>query len=191
MLGFLRKAVKKKITKDMTVAEIVRMFPRSVISFRKFGIEFIGRDISPLESLEKVSYGNKLTEEALEKMIEEINEEMNKKPVEDISENFIKLTDKAADEFTEQLKKKKDKKGIRLRLVSSGCALYVYDMEYANKRYGDEIEFDTKGIKFFVQKKTIPLIDGVTIDYLYGKRGFKFNNPHVKEDVEERFKVLN
>lgn len=191
MLGFLKKAVGKKVIKEMTVAEIIRTFPQAAVSFRKFGIEFIGKDLSPLESLEKVSYGNGLTEEALRKMIDEINDEMNRKPVEDVSETFINLTDKAAEEFREQLAKKKDKKGIRLRLVSSGCVLYVYDMEYANKRYGDEIEFETKGIRFFVQKKTIPLIDGVTIDYLYGKRGFKFNNPHVKEDIEDRFKVLD
>ncbi|GEM_PF-2388656 len=189
MFGFLRNVVKKKVSKEMSVAEIIRTFPTAALSFRKFGIEFIGRDLSPLESLEKVAYGNGLTEEKLNKMVEEINEEMNRKPIEDISENFIILTDNAADEFTEQLKKKKEKIGVRLRLVSSGCALYVYDMEYANKKFGDEIEFETRGLKFFVQKKTIPMVDGVTIDFLYGKRGFKFNNPHVKED-DERLKVL-
>ena len=169
-----------KITKDMTVAEIIRMFPSAAISFRKHGIEFIGKDLSPLESLEKVAYGNGLTEDKLEHMVNEINEEMNKKPVEEISENFIILTNSAVHEFNRSLEQKTDKEGIRLRLVSSGCALYVYDMEFASRRFGTEIEFQTNNIKFFVEKKTIPMIDGVKIDYIENK-GFVFDNPHVKD----------
>ncbi len=169
-----------KITKEMTVAEIIRSFPLAAVSFRKYGIEFIGKDLSPLESLEKVAYGNGLTEESLGKMVDEINQEMNKKPVENVGKDFIILTEKAAKEFTILLKSKEDKSGIRLRLVSSGCALYVYDMEFASRRFGTEIEFETNGVNFYVEKKTIPLIDGVRIDYIDGK-GFNFDNPHVKE----------
>ena len=189
MLGIFNKITKKKINKEMSVAEIIRTFPSAALSFRKHGIEFIGKDLSPLESLEKVAYGNGLSEDKLQKMIEDINEEMNKKPVEDISENFINLTDKAVEEFKELLKKKKDKKGIRLRLVSSGCVLYVYDMEFASRKFSDEIEFDRNGIKFFVSKKSIPMVDGIVIDYNYGKRGFRIHNPHVKED-DSQLKVL-
>ncbi len=177
-LNILNKRISDKITKDTSVSRAISMAPLARGIFQKYGIKFIGKDVSPLESIEKAALANSLSEKDSDKIIEEINDSLREQKIS--TENIIKLSDSAAEKLKEFLKTKKDKKGVRLRLVSDGCATYVYDMDFGTKPVGEEIKTESQGISFFIEKKTIALINGTEIDYNQEKGGFVFNNPNVK-----------
>lgn len=166
--------LRKKISKDMSVAKIISSSPKARSVMSEHGIKFIGKDLSPLESLEKVAKGNGLNSSDIDKMLAEIN-----KQPEQASKNVIELTDSASVQLRDLIKAKQ-KKGIRLRLVSDGCSTYVYDMDFGTKRVGDEIETKANGIRFFIEKKSVDFINGTKIDYDNIKEGFVFANPNVK-----------
>ena len=169
----------KKVNKDMSISEIVSICPAANFIFSKHGIKFIGKDLSPLESLEIVAKGNELNDEQIKEMIKEINEEIKKQQSLG-KEKVIEVTDKAAEELKKILAEK-DKKAFRLKLASDGCAIYTYDFDFGTKTIGEEIENNVKGIRIFMPRKNVPMLKGTIIDYDEQRGGFVFNNPNVKE----------
>jgi len=165
------------ITKKMSVAEIIKTEPRSRQLIQKYGIVFIGKDISPLESLEKVGKGNNLTEEDIDNMVKEMN---NFKEENVDMKNLLIITDSAASKLKDHIKQK-NAKGIRLRLVSSGCSIYSYDMDFGTKAMRNEEKLKFNGVEFYIQKKFASLLNGTRIDFIQSKGGFVFENPNVKE----------
>ena len=171
----------RKINKDMSISEIVSICPAANSIFSKHGIKFIGKDLSPLESLEIVAKGNNLGDEQIKEMIKEINEEIKKQDKVGKNEKVIEVTDKAAEELKKILHDK-GKKAFRLKLASDGCALYTYDFDFGTKAIGEEIENNVKGIRIFMPRKNVPMLKGTVIDYDEQRGGFVFNNPNVRED---------
>lgn len=165
---------KKRATKEMTVVQVLSESPLARGILLKYGIKFIGQSLSPLESLEKVAKGNGLGDKDVEKMLEELNREQPKR-----SGNIIELTETAGARLREMIKNR-GKKGIRFRLVSDGCSSYIYDMDFGTRRVGDEIEFKTNGVTFYVEPKSANFIRGTKIDYNAKEEGFVFENPNVK-----------
>ncbi len=168
-----------EVTRQTSVSNAIAITPRARRIFRAHGIEFIGKQLSPLESIEIVARGNNLTEEKIDLMIKEINESMKEKDLP--PEHAIKLTDKAAAKLKELLRAKKGKKGFRLRLASDGCGLYTYDIDFGTKAIGEELALSFSGLKFYIEKKFLSLLYGTEIDYDPSKDGFVFNNPNVKD----------
>lgn len=173
-----------KATKEMSIVHIISASPLARPVLLKHGIKFIGKGLSPLESLEKVAKGNGLSDSDIEKILGEINSASGMTPSASVGlekkGEVIELTESAAEKL-KQIVRLKGKKGIRLRLVSDGCSTYVYDMDFATKRIGNEIEVKTGNVKFFVEQKTVDFIKGTMIDYNAEKEGFVFDNPNVKK----------
>lgn len=62
------------VTKDMTIGEIVQTHPNSAPIMMNYGLHCIGCHVATWESLEDGARGHGLSDEQLDKMVEEINE---------------------------------------------------------------------------------------------------------------------
>ncbi len=158
----------------MSVAEIVSSQPGANKIIREYGIKFVGKNVTPLESLERAAHVNDLNDEKINEMVKKINGLSTQNLKQD---HMISISDDAALELKKLLASKKSK-GIKFRLVSSSCELYTYDMDFVSKATSNEIELIENGIKFFIEKKTIDMIKGTRIEYNTDRNGFVINNPN-------------
>ena len=69
--------------------------------------------------------------------------------------------------------------GVRFGVKGAGCGGYSYVVEYVLVDNGEDHIFDYKGIKIFVDKKSILMIDGMEVNYKdeIMKSGLEFRNP--------------
>ena len=69
--------------------------------------------------------------------------------------------------------------GVRFGVTGAGCGGFSYIVEYVDIDTGEDYVFDQDGIKIFVDKKSIMLIDGSEVNYIHEtyKSGLVFNNP--------------
>jgi iron-sulfur cluster assembly protein len=72
---------------------------------------------------------------------------------------------------------------LRLYVKGGGCSGLTYGMEVDKQETGDEVAFQSDGLKVVVDKASAPLLDGVKVDFLMGLEasGFKIYNPNAKE----------
>ncbi len=123
-------------------------------------------------------------ENQLDKIITELNqklEERGKLKNKSKPEKILTITPTAA----ERIKSIMTSKGmgdysLKFGIVSAGCATYVYDMDFEKKPTKDEIVIEEEGVKVFIAKKSLPLIEGCRIDYIESAGGFKIENPNTK-----------
>jgi len=96
----------------------------------------------------------------------------------------ITLTQAAADRVQTFLENRGKGVGLRLGVKTSGCSGMAYVLEFADEADGDDLVFEDKGVRVFVDPKSLIYLDGTELDY--GKEGlnegFKFNNPNVKDN---------
>lgn len=94
----------------------------------------------------------------------------------------ISLTPAAADRVRSFLVSRGQGIGLRLGVRKTGCSGFAYVVNYADDSQADDIVFEEHGVKVFVDRSSLPLIDGTEIDFV--KQGlneaFKFRNPNVK-----------
>jgi len=105
------------------------------------------------------------------------------KPIKPIG---ITLTDNAAIHIRHQLDDRSghgmdESKGIGIRfgVIGAGCGGYSYTVEFVDVDGGEDYIFEQDHIKIFVDKKSIILIDGMTVDYETDgfSSGLAFQNP--------------
>ncbi|HEX5363718.1 MAG TPA: iron-sulfur cluster assembly protein IscA [Gallionella sp.] len=105
----------------------------------------------------------------------------------------ITLTEKAAKHVSNFIAKRGKGVGLRIGVRTSGCSGMAYKLEFADEIAGDDIQFDSNGVKVLVDPQSLPYIDGMELDYAREglNEGFKFNNPNVKDSCGcgESFKV--
>ncbi len=71
--------------------------------------------------------------------------------------------------------------GLRIMVEEGGCSGLKYLLGLENTAQdGDQI-YDFNAVKIFVDPFSLPIIDGMTIDYVEGVEasGFVFDNPNV------------
>jgi len=94
----------------------------------------------------------------------------------------ISLTDSAADRVRSFLAARGHGIGLRLGVRKTGCSGFAYVINYADDSAPEDIVFENQGVKVFVDRGSLPLIDGTEVDFV--KQGlneaFKFRNPNVK-----------
>lgn len=95
---------------------------------------------------------------------------------------MITMTDRAAEEVkriavAEDLKEQ----GLRLRVVGGGCAGFTYDLYFEDAVTDMDEQFESKGVKLYVDPLSNQYLTETEIDYVEGVHGsgFKFNNPNV------------
>lgn len=94
---------------------------------------------------------------------------------------MIQVTDRAAGKIKEILdEEEKDGYGLRVGVKGGGCSGLSYSLSIdAKETDGDQV-FEDKGVKLFVDPKSLLYLAGTHLDYSDGLNGsgFKFENPN-------------
>jgi len=94
----------------------------------------------------------------------------------------ISLTEAAANRIRTFLASRGHGIGLRLGVRKTGCSGFAYVVNYADGQQADDVVFEDRGVRVFVDAGSLKLIDGTVIDFV--KQGlneaFRFRNPNVK-----------
>ena len=94
----------------------------------------------------------------------------------------ISLTESAADRVQHFLKERGRGLGLRLGVRKTGCSGFAYVINYADEAHPEDLMFEDRGVRVYVDPVSLPLVDGTTVDFV--KQGlneaFRFRNPNVK-----------
>ena len=166
-----------KVTKDMTIGDVVKRFPAAAEIMLSYGLHCVGCHVNPFESIEMGAKGHGMPDETINEMIAKINE-IVAAPVDE----KLELTPIAAKKII-TLAKSENKEGqaLRIKVVPGGCSGFSYDMHF-DENIGDDKVFEKDGAKIVVDKDSLNHLKGTTIDYVEGLQGagFKLLNPNAK-----------
>lgn len=94
----------------------------------------------------------------------------------------ISLTESAATRIRTFLAARGHGLGLRLGVRKTGCSGFAYVVNYADSQQADDVVFEDRGVRVFVDPSSLKLIDGTVVDFV--KQGlneaFRFQNPNVK-----------
>ncbi|MHB1871802.1 MAG: iron-sulfur cluster assembly protein IscA [Steroidobacteraceae bacterium] len=94
----------------------------------------------------------------------------------------ISLTESAADRIRTFLATRGHGVGLRLGVRKTGCSGFAYVVNYADEHRPDDVVFEDRGVKVYVDPESLVFVDGTTVDFV--KQGlneaFRFRNPNVK-----------
>jgi iron-sulfur cluster assembly protein len=96
----------------------------------------------------------------------------------------ISLTQSAATHIRQMLQQRGHGIGLRIGTRKSGCSGFAYDVDYADDIRDNDVVIESSGVTVVVDKDSIPLLDGMQLDYVRNNvlnQGFEFSNPNVKE----------
>ncbi len=96
----------------------------------------------------------------------------------------VTLTESAARHVSGFIAKRGKGVGLRLGVKTTGCSGMAYKLEFADAPSPEDTEFESHGVKVFVDPKSLPYIDGTELDFVREglNEGFRFNNPNVKSE---------
>jgi iron-sulfur cluster insertion protein len=95
---------------------------------------------------------------------------------------MIAITNLAADKVREISESEGlQGQGLRLRVVGGGCPGFQYDLYFDEKPTDFDEQFESRGVRLYVDPLSFQYLDGTEIDYVEGAMGagFKFGNPNV------------
>ena len=96
---------------------------------------------------------------------------------------LVILTAAAAEKVRSMmLKEGKEGSGLRLGVVTGGCAGLSYDMRFQKKPYDNDVVLEQHGLKIYINEESAPFLKGVEIDYVdtLKESGFKYKNPNAQ-----------
>lgn len=72
--------------------------------------------------------------------------------------------------------------GLRIQVTGGGCSGMQYGMAFEPESRGDDLVLEVADFRVFVDPASVPLLEGVTVDFHDGVQGsgFKFENPNAK-----------
>jgi iron-sulfur cluster assembly protein len=96
----------------------------------------------------------------------------------------ITLTESAARHVSRYLERRGKGVGLRLGVRTTGCSGMAYKLEYADEAQPEDQEFQSFGVRVFVDPKSLVYIDGTELDFVREglNEGFRFNNPNVRSE---------
>ena len=99
-------------------------------------------------------------------------------------EPLVRLSDKAAAMVKETIEREKlEGAGLRVAVVGGGCSGFQYSLDIEKDGRPDDMTFDVKGVKCYVDPMSSMYLMGVEVDYVetqFGSSGFSFKNPNAK-----------
>jgi iron-sulfur cluster insertion protein len=96
---------------------------------------------------------------------------------------MITLTEKAAAKVREIRESENlGEQGLRLRVIGGGCSGFQYDLFFEDEVNDMDEQYESGGIRLYVDMISQQYLDGVEVDYVEGLHGagFKFQNPNAK-----------
>lgn len=96
---------------------------------------------------------------------------------------MITVTDTAAKKIKTNLEKRGKGIAIRIGIKTTGCSGLAYIMEYVDELTIDDILLSDNGAVIIVDPKSLPMVAGITVDYVRQglNEGFEFINPLEKD----------
>ena len=94
---------------------------------------------------------------------------------------MISLTEKAAKSVKRFIRFSDEPfKGLRIAVTSGGCSGFQYDIQPATGPDEGDQTLEVEGVKLFIEPTSLPLVDGMTIDFkeTLTESGFEFHNPN-------------
>jgi len=94
----------------------------------------------------------------------------------------ISLTPTAAERVKSFLAARGHGLGLKLGVRKTGCSGFAYVINYADEAAPQDVVFEDRGVKVFVDPESLTLIDGTTVDFVRQglNEAFRFQNPNVK-----------
>ena len=96
---------------------------------------------------------------------------------------MITVTDTAAKKIKSNLEKRGSGIGIRIGVRTTGCSGLAYVLEYVDRLESGDVALADNYTNVVVDKKSLPIVDGITIDYVRQglNEGFEFINKNEKD----------
>jgi iron-sulfur cluster assembly protein len=96
---------------------------------------------------------------------------------------MITITDQAAKKIALNLAKRGSGMGIRIGVRTTGCSGLAYVLEYVDALQPGDVAMANNYTNVVVDKKSLPIIDGITVDYVRQglNEGFEFINKNEKD----------
>jgi iron-sulfur cluster assembly protein len=94
----------------------------------------------------------------------------------------VTMTERAARHVAGFLERRGKGVGLRLGVRTTGCSGMAYKLEYADAARPEDQQFESHGVKIFIDPKSMSYLDGTELDFVREglNEGFKFNNPQEK-----------
>jgi iron-sulfur cluster assembly protein len=91
---------------------------------------------------------------------------------------MITLTETAAERVRDAIEKRGRGLGIRVGVRTTGCSGLAYTLEYVDRDPGDLEIYESNGVTVYVDPKSLPYINGMTMDWQRKglNEGFEFIN---------------
>jgi iron-sulfur cluster assembly protein len=96
---------------------------------------------------------------------------------------MINITDTAIRKIQQNLARRGSGIGIRIGTRTTGCSGLAYVLEYVDAPTASDQVFDQQAFKIVVDPKSLPIVDGITVDYVRQglNEGFEFINSNEKD----------
>ncbi|HYW91004.1 MAG TPA: iron-sulfur cluster assembly accessory protein [Gammaproteobacteria bacterium] len=96
----------------------------------------------------------------------------------------ISLSEAAADQVRNHIRKRGRGVGLRLGVKKTGCSGLAYVLDYADEVGSEDVVFEDHGVKVVVARSNLDVLDGTELDFAREglSEAFKFRNPNVREE---------
>jgi len=96
---------------------------------------------------------------------------------------MITVTETAAKKIKSNLDKRGSGIGIRIGVRTTGCSGLAYVLEYVDALQPGDVAMADNYTNVIVDKKSLPIIDGIIVDYVRQglNEGFEFINKNEKD----------
>ncbi len=94
---------------------------------------------------------------------------------------FVTLTEAALAKIKSMMAKEgKEGHGLRVGVVTGGCAGLSYDLRFQKAPYQNDVVIEQGDFKIFVNSESAPFLKEIEIDYIdtLKESGFKYRNPN-------------
>ncbi|HLD69184.1 MAG TPA: iron-sulfur cluster assembly accessory protein [Candidatus Omnitrophota bacterium] len=98
------------------------------------------------------------------------------------NKNLVVLTDAAVAKIKAMMEKegKQEGYGLRVGVVTGGCAGLSYDLRFQKNPYDNDTVIEQRDLRIFINAESLGFIKGLEIDYVdtLKESGFKYRNPN-------------
>jgi len=94
---------------------------------------------------------------------------------------MVEVTERAVNKVKSLLEaEKKAGFGLRIAVQGGGCSGFQYGLTYEDTAKADDEVLEFNGLKVFIDKMSLPYLNGTTVDYVDSLQGsgFKISNPN-------------